>query len=135
MCSKLHYRRRMQGVGVGTCEALGLAGDLPLRYELFCDCGLERGCAGGRGEAETRHSCEAGWAGLKMRDVGRVAVLLVTVWCAANGIGDEGCKALALALAKHSGLQMIGLQGTGCFVIAVWSGEAGTRHACEAGWA
>ena len=67
----------MQGVGVGALEALGLADDLPRRYGLFCDCGLERGCAGG--EAGARHACEAGWACLKMRDVGRVAVLLVTV--------------------------------------------------------
>ena len=34
---------------------------------------------GGWGEAGVRHACEAGWACLKMRDVGRVAVLLVTV--------------------------------------------------------
>ena len=34
----------------------------------------------GRGvQAGARHACEAGWACLKMRDVGRVAVLLVTV--------------------------------------------------------
>ncbi len=61
----------MQGLGVGTCEALGLAEDFPRRYGLFCDCGLERGWV--------RHACEAGWACLKMRDVGRDAVLLVTV--------------------------------------------------------
>ena len=49
---------------------------------------------------------------------------------------------MASARAKHSGLQAIYLGGTGCFVIAVWSGdvrvgggEAGARHACEAGWA
>ncbi len=49
---------------------------------------------------------------------------------------------MASALAKHSGLQEIDLSGTGCFVIAVWSGdvrggggEAGARHAREAGWA
>jgi hypothetical protein len=30
---------------------------------------------------------------------------------------------LALELAKHSGLQEIFLEGTGCFVIAVWSGD------------
>ena len=30
---------------------------------------------------------------------------------------------MASALAKHSGLQEIGLYGTGCFVIAVWSGD------------
>ena len=30
---------------------------------------------------------------------------------------------LALELAKHSGLQEIDLNGTGCFVIAVWSGD------------
>ncbi len=70
----------MQGLGVGTCEALGLAEDLPRRYGLFCDCGLERGCAGGRrGGGRVGHACEAGWACLKMCDVGRVAVLLVTV--------------------------------------------------------
>ena len=49
---------------------------------------------------------------------------------------------MASALAKHSGLHTICLYGTGCFVIAVWSGdvrggggEAGARHAREAGWA
>ena len=36
-------------------------------------------CGGGGGEAGARHAREAGWACLKMRDVGRVAVLLVTV--------------------------------------------------------
>ena len=30
---------------------------------------------------------------------------------------------MASALAKHSGLQGINLAGTGCFVIAVWSGD------------
>ena len=42
----------MQGLGVGTCEALGLAGDLPRRYGLFCDCFFGAGmCGGGGGEA------------------------------------------------------------------------------------
>ena len=57
-------------------------------------------------------------------------------------LSDADVKRLALELAKHSGLQEINLSGTGCFVIAVWSGdvrggggEAGARHAREAGWA
>ena len=58
-------------------------------------------------------------------------------------LSDADVKRLALELAKHSGLQTIDLGGTGCFVSAVWSGdvrgggggEAGARHACEAGWA
>ena len=57
-------------------------------------------------------------------------------------LSDADVKRLALELAKHSGLQTIDLQGTGCFVIAVWSGdvrggggEEGARHACEACWA
>ncbi len=50
-------------------------------------------------------------------------------------LSDADVKRLALELAKHSRLQEIVLTGTGCFVIAVWSGGAGARHACEAGWA
>ena len=70
---------------------------------------------GGGGEAGAGHACEAGWAFLTMGDVGWDCVLLVTVWCAGNGMGEEGSKALALALAKHSGLQTIDLSGMLCF--------------------
>ena len=38
-------------------------------------------------------------------------------------LSDADVKRLALELAKHSGLQGIYLGGTGCFVIAVWSGD------------
>ena len=38
-------------------------------------------------------------------------------------LSDADVERLALELAKHSGLQKIDLDGTGCFVIAVWSGD------------
>ena len=38
-------------------------------------------------------------------------------------LSDADVKRLALELVKHSGLQKIELSGTGCFVIAVLSGD------------
>jgi hypothetical protein len=65
---------------------------------------------GGRGQAcvwSALNLCD-----FKMRDVGGDCASRVTVWCAGCGIGDAGCKALASALAKLSGLRVIVLTGT-----------------------
>jgi hypothetical protein len=109
----------MQGVGVGACEALGLADDSPRRYAcVFLMIADGRGDVqgeGGAGRGGRGQACV--WSALNlcdftMRDVGGDFAVRMTVRCAGNGIGEAGCKALASALAKHSGLQDIHLDGT-----------------------